>query len=36
MPDRSTAMREEARIKALDRAQKLALIASGAAEAGGP
>jgi putative endonuclease len=26
MPDRSAAMREEARIKTLDRAQKLALI----------
>jgi putative endonuclease len=29
MPDRSAAMREEARIKRLDRAGKLALIASG-------
>jgi predicted GIY-YIG superfamily endonuclease len=28
MPDRSSAMREEARIKALDRAAKLALIAA--------
>ncbi len=28
MPDRSAAMREEARIKALDRSGKLALIAS--------
>ena len=36
MPDRSTAMREEARIKALDREEKLALIASAAAEASGP
>jgi putative endonuclease len=29
MPDRSAAMREEARIKGLDRAGKLALIAAG-------
>jgi len=29
MPDRSAARREEARIKALDRAAKLALIAAG-------
>jgi putative endonuclease len=28
MPDRNTAMREEARIKSLDRADKLALIAA--------
>jgi putative endonuclease len=28
MPDRSAAMREEARIKALDRGEKLALIAA--------
>jgi putative endonuclease len=28
MPDRSAAMREEARIKGLDRAEKLALIAA--------
>jgi predicted GIY-YIG superfamily endonuclease len=28
MPDRSAAMREEARIKALDRTEKLALIAA--------
>jgi predicted GIY-YIG superfamily endonuclease len=28
MPDRSAAMREEARIKSLDRAEKLALIAA--------
>jgi predicted GIY-YIG superfamily endonuclease len=28
MPDRGAAMREEARIKALDRSQKLALIAA--------
>jgi putative endonuclease len=32
MPDRSAAMREEARIKALDRAEKLALIAAASAE----
>jgi len=31
MPDRSAAMREEARIKQLDRAAKLTLIASSAA-----
>jgi putative endonuclease len=31
MPDRSAAMREEARIKALDRAEKLALIAAATA-----
>ena len=31
MPDRSAAMREEARIKQLDRAAKLTLIAGGAA-----
>ena len=31
MPDRSAAMREEARIKALDRGEKLALIAASAA-----
>jgi predicted GIY-YIG superfamily endonuclease len=30
MPDRSAAMREEARIKALQRAEKLALIEAGA------
>jgi len=36
MPDRSTAMREEARIKALDRAEKLALIATAAGEGDGP
>ena len=36
MPDRSAAMREEARIKGLDRAEKLALIASAAAEPSGP
>jgi putative endonuclease len=30
MPDRASARREEARIKALDRAAKLALIGSGA------
>ena len=30
MPDRSAAMREEARIKALERAEKLALIEAGA------
>jgi putative endonuclease len=36
MPDRRAAMREEARIKALDRSGKLALIAAhGAANAGG-
>jgi putative endonuclease len=34
MPDRSTARREEARIKGLDRAAKLALI-DAAADAGG-
>jgi putative endonuclease len=34
MPDRSAAMREEARIKALDRAEKLALIAAAAAIGG--
>jgi putative endonuclease len=33
MPDRATAMREEARIKALGRSAKLALIASGGAHA---
>ncbi|HEY4426720.1 MAG TPA: GIY-YIG nuclease family protein [Solirubrobacteraceae bacterium] len=33
MPDRATAMREEARIKALGRPAKLALIASGGAHA---
>ena len=33
MPDRSSAMREEARIKALTRPQKLALIAAAAAPA---
>ena len=33
MRDRSAAMREEARIKALDRGEKLALIAAGAAHA---
>jgi putative endonuclease len=33
MPDRTTAMREEARIKALDRDAKLALIASSKAPA---
>ena len=32
MADRSAAMREEVRIKALDRAEKLALIASAASE----
>ena len=31
MPDRSTALREEARIKRLTRAQKLELVARGAA-----
>ena len=31
MPDRSSARREEARIKRLDRAAKLELVASGAA-----
>jgi putative endonuclease len=36
MPDRSAAMREEARIKSLDRVEKLALIASAASEASGP
>jgi putative endonuclease len=36
MPDRSAAMREEARIKSLDRAEKLALIASAASEDSGP
>jgi putative endonuclease len=34
MPDRSAAMREEARIKALDRAEKLALIAAATATGG--
>jgi len=33
MADRSTALREEARIKRLTRAQKLALVARGAARA---
>jgi predicted GIY-YIG superfamily endonuclease len=33
MPDRGAARREEARIKALDRAGKLALIAAGGASA---
>ncbi len=33
MPDRSAAMREEARIKRLDRAAKLALIGAAAADA---
>jgi putative endonuclease len=32
MADRSAAMREEARIKALDRTEKLALVASAASE----
>jgi putative endonuclease len=36
MPDRSAAMREEARIKSLDRAEKLALIASAASEDSSP
>ena len=36
MPDRGTAMREEARIKALHRAEKLALIAAAASEDSGP
>jgi putative endonuclease len=36
MSDRSAAMREEARIKSLDRAEKLALIASAASEDSGP
>ena len=36
MPDRSAAMREEARIKLLDRTEKLALIASAASEDSGP
>jgi putative endonuclease len=35
MPDRSSAMREEARIKRLDRRAKLALIASSEGAAGG-
>jgi len=35
MPDRSAARREEARVKALDRAGKLALIAAGAEAWGG-
>jgi putative endonuclease len=34
MPDRGAAMREEARIKALDRAAKLALIAAARAPGG--
>jgi putative endonuclease len=36
MADRSAAMREEARIKRLDRAAKLALIAAHAQPRGGP
>jgi putative endonuclease len=35
MPDRSAAMREEARIKGLERAEKLALIEAGPAARGG-
>jgi putative endonuclease len=35
MPDRRAAMREEARIKQLPRAQKLALIAAGALQPDG-
>jgi putative endonuclease len=36
MPDRTAAMREEARIKRLDRAGKLALIAAAASAPEGP